>query len=110
MVLRVTAAMIWLTLFSTVVTALHRHRSFQAVDGRAIAKLSSQSGSVQTRSEEMVAWRDAGQGQGLFEGDRVATGRQSTARINFGNGRELAMGEDSQIVISAIEQGKDFNF
>jgi len=108
--LRWTLGAIWLALLTAVVLALRIQGSFFAMEGKPIAKLAFKKGYVQVRSEELVTWREVDLGNGFYEGDRVATGLNSKARISFSEGREIIVGEDSQIMITAIQQGDDYSF
>lgn len=92
----------WLLLVVGIVVALADTDSFLAVDGRSVALLEHRSGGVQVRREGLVRWQDAVERQGLFDGDRVATGRGAKARVGMGPKRSVSLGEDSQIQITAI--------
>jgi len=108
--IRATLAGVWVLLFVGVIAAIRFQGKFFSQSGQHIAHLAATAGSVQVRSEELISWRNAEQEQKLFEGDRVATGKRSRARISFSEGRDIVVGEDSQVAITAIQQGEEFSF
>lgn len=92
----------WLLLVVGIVVAISNQDRFFAVDNKAVASLTKKNGPVQVRTEGLVRWTDAIERQGLFDGDRVATGRGSTGKVSFNSGRVLDLGEDTQIQIRTI--------
>jgi hypothetical protein len=109
--LKTTLMTLWLMAVAGVVAGLYFQDRFFAIDIKAIATLDKKTGPVQARSEGLVRWRDVAEDQGLFDGDRVATGRSGRSTIGFGPGRQLNMGEDTQVQIRAILQGNgDYAF
>lgn len=65
---------------------------------------------VQFRGEDLILWTDAAGKQEFFEGDRVGTGKNSSAVIRFVNGAELALEGDTQIVISQKTDSSELGF
>lgn len=68
--------------------------------GQPIANLAASAGQVQVRPIEFEMWNFVDAGQNLFEGNVLATGESSEARVSFDNGRDLVIGPNTQIVLS----------
>lgn len=94
--------LVWLALVGSVSTAIYRQDDFFAKEGRSMARLAQKSGSVLTRGEGLVRWRETIGGQDLYDGDHLATGRGSKATISFGGNRKLRLGGETQIQITGI--------
>src|SRR4051794_3845576 len=90
---------VWLALVAGVIFALANQERFFAVEVKSIATLDKKNGSVVVRPVSLVRWKETVEKQGLQDGDRIATGRNSTTVIGFGPGRSLKLGEDSQVQI-----------
>ena len=68
--------------------------------GSAIARLAARQGTVQFRQEGVSLWLDVGAKQTFADGTLLATGGGSSARIAFLDGREILLGESSQVVLT----------
>lgn len=95
-------AVLWLLAVLSLVYAIYVQDSFFARSIPVVAKIESPKGDVVFRNENKVRWNTASAGSQLIDGDRVSTGRSSSALVSFGDGRRLIVGEDSQVVISTI--------
>lgn len=96
---------VWLLLVCGVVLAIVHQDKFFAIELHSIARLAQRSGSVMVRSEGLVRWREAVDRQSFFDGDRVATGTDAKSTIRFDEKRALMLGEDTQVQVTAIQQG-----
>ena len=75
-----------------------------------IASVSASLGKVKVRAHRRVSWKDVEAKSKLYEGDRLATEKNSGATVLFSQGRAVKVGPNSLILISAIREGSDFNF
>lgn len=100
---------IWLLLVVSVVVAIVNQDAFFAkffaLELRPIATLSKRSGQTLVRSEGLARWRDLVDQQGIFDGDRLATSADTRSTLRFDSARSIMLGEDTQIQVSAIQQG-----
>lgn len=95
----------WLVAVSVIGGVLLFEDRFFAVSGVPMAKVGMTSNSVTYRSEEDTRWKFlSDSGQLVFDGDRIATGRASSATIDFGDGRIANIGQDTTVSLSAIRQ------
>jgi hypothetical protein len=92
----------WLALVAGIMTTIAHQDRFFAVQNVAVAALEQKRGPVQVRPVGLVRWQETVEHQGLYDGDRVATGHAGAARVVFGTGRAVNLGEDTQIQITAI--------
>jgi hypothetical protein len=90
----------WLALVIPVAFAIRYQESFFAKQVPTVAEVISPKGDVGFRSDKKIRWETAANGTALVDGDRIATGKKSAALVRFKDGRELSVGEDSQLVIS----------
>lgn len=67
-----------------------------------VAEVMQSNGEVLFRGEKDIVWNEAVTGTVIVDGDRVATGKVSSARVKFIDGRSLTLGGDSQVIISTI--------
>lgn len=75
--------------------------------GQAIAKLTGRSGTVQVRREGATLWVDVGARQLFQDGTLIATGSESTAKVAFLDGREIILGESSQVILTTADDSRD---
>lgn len=95
---------VWLLLVASVIIALANQDKFFAMELHPIATLDERVGQVMARTEGLVRWREVVDHQGLYDGDRVATGGDAKSTIRFDKKRTLQLGEDTQVQITAIQQ------
>ena len=96
---------IWLVAVSAISALLFYEDKFFALSGTPIAQVGKTANHVTYRSEEDTRWKFInGSSQFLFDGDRIATGRNSQALIDFGDGRIANIGADTTVSLSAIKQ------
>jgi hypothetical protein len=101
----------WLGLVSTVIFAIYNQEIFLKKEAESIASISTKSGDVLFRQEGLVRWLDAVERQQFHDGDWVATGPSTTAKLEFRSGQVLQLGPDTQIQIRSIIQGRnDYSF
>jgi hypothetical protein len=101
-VIRWTLVAAWVAAVAGVAMALYRQDSFFAVESRPVAKIEKRRGTVLRRAEGLVRWLETRDGEGVQDGDRVATGKASSTAVGFGFGRMLVLGEESQVQITGI--------
>jgi hypothetical protein len=94
----------WAVTMGTSVVAAVRAPEFLGASGPGIAALESIGGDVQIRDGGSPLWIEAVDGQQLSSGTIVATGRRARALIRFESGHDIAVSENSQVV---IERPKD---
>ena len=95
----------WLVCLAATVGLLWHEDKFFAVGGTPVAVITKTQRDVSYRSEDDVRWKTlSDSGQNVFDGDKVATGKRSSALIDFGDGRAANVGEDSALTISSIRQ------
>lgn len=95
----------WLVCVAATVGLLWHEDKFFAVGGTPVATITKTQRDVSYRSEDDVRWKTlASSGQNVFDGDKVATGKRSSALIDFGDGRAANVGEDSGLTFSSIRQ------
>jgi hypothetical protein len=88
----------------------HEDRFF-AISGSPVANVVKTARDVTYRSEDDTRWkRITGSKQGVFDGDRIATGKSSGAVIDFGDGRAANLGEDSSLTLSTIRQSSGLTY
>jgi hypothetical protein len=88
-----TSALIW-----------HEDR-FLAVSGVPVAQIARTQRDVNYRGENDIRWkRIGGSTQKIYDGDKLATGAQSSAVIDFGDGRAANVGPDTTLALSSIRQ------
>ena len=96
---------LWLVGLSAVVALLWHEDRFFATVGVPIATISEAQRDVTYRGEDDIRWKAlGGAGQGVFDGDKLATGPKSRAIIDFGDGRAASVGPNTQMVVSSIRQ------
>lgn len=85
---------VWGLTFGLSVVALVRSSHFRMTASNlpAVALLSATSGSVQARGEDALGWAQVDKGDSLHDGDSVATGDRSSAKLKFPDGRSLDLG------------------
>lgn len=101
---------VWLLLLAGVIYLIWAEDQQQPREGKPIATLKLAQGQVQSRMEEVVVWSNVSVNHEFFEGDRVATGKNSKAKIEFDGGRTVEIGENSQIQITAIQSENNLSF
>lgn len=102
---------LWLFAVAFVIYVISVQDRFFAVETTPIAYLIESNGPVSTRPLGIMRWNAGIKGQGLQDGDYVATGRDGSAKVAFSNSQALVLGESTQIQISGIQRGnKDFTF
>jgi hypothetical protein len=101
-------AVLWVVAVVGVLLALNLEDRYFSVAGKSVAKMSQVNREVTVRSEDDLRWRPIKVKQGIYDGDKVATGPASEATIDFGEGRKGIVGPDSVVAISTIRQ-KDGN-
>lgn len=101
---------LWVLLVAGVAFLLWRGEVDQKRDGKPLAILKEAQGLVQSRADDIVVWTSISKNHRFFEGDRVATGSNSRARIEFIGGRVVEIGENTQIQITAIQGDNNLSF
>ncbi len=102
---------LWLVAVMALVTTLWHEDRFFALGGTPIAEVSKAQRDVSYRSEDDLRWKSiGGQTHAVFDGDKVATGRNSNAMMDFGDGRIAHIGEDTAVGISTIRQSKGVTY
>jgi hypothetical protein len=91
---------LWLALVIPIAYVIRYQDKFFAKQVPTVAEVISPKGDVGFRSDKKIRWETAANGTALVDGDRIAAGKKSEALVRFNDGRELSIGEDSQIVIS----------
>ena len=92
----------WLGAVGLVVFLISTQQNLSARESPIVAEVSDSKGEVLFRGEKKIVWNDAVSGTGIVDGDRVATGKVSSALVKFKDGRSLTLGSDSQVIISTI--------
>jgi hypothetical protein len=95
----------WLVAIVATGTLLWHEDKFLAVKGVPVAKVSVSKKDVNYRGENDFRWkRLSSSGQPVFDGDKLATGIDSSALIDFGDGRAASVGSESLLALSSIKQ------
>jgi len=93
---------IWGVAVLGILLAIYNIDNFTKIVQASVASVEELQGALLARSEGVVRWRDLIKGQGVFDGDTLATAETSGAKIRFDKFRALVLGEDSQVQITAI--------
>ena len=89
---------------------LHEDRFF-AISGTPVARVVKTARDVTYRSEDDTRWkRISDSKQGIYDGDRLATGKSSGVVVDFGDGRVANIGEDSTLTLSTIRQSSGLTY
>ena len=104
---RLTFISLWLLLVTAVCLAIIYKDRFFIVEARSIAQIKDLKGVAFQRSEGLVTWASIANNAPLVDGDRIATGQLSEAKIQFGPERSLILGSESQIQITSILQANE---
>lgn len=107
---RVVLFAVWASMMIVIIAGLMHEDRFFAISGKPVAYLKTAAKEVTFRTEDDVKWKAVGQRQGFFDGDRVATGTNSSARVDFGEGRSVDIDQDSIIAISSIRESTGNSF
>jgi len=108
--LKLFALVVWGLLVAAVGGAIFHQDKFFAINMKPIAHLEKKLGSVVTRPEGVMRWRDLGLNEGLYDGDVVATGDNGRVIIKLGNS-PLSLAENTQVKITGISSSsQDFSF
>ena len=67
-----------------------------------VAVLASKTRKVKGKAADAIAWGDAQTGMALAGGHAIQTFQNSEARISFGEGSELTLGENSLVVLKSF--------
>lgn len=108
--LRILLLGIWVAMVIAVIVVLIHEDRFFAVAGKPVAYLKSSTQEVTFRTEDDIKWKSVEKKQGFFDGDRIATGTLSAARVDFGEGRSVEIDQDSIIAISSIRESSGNSF
>jgi hypothetical protein len=101
----------WLLAVGGVSFFLLNEEKFFALSGTPVARVGFTKNTVSYRSEDDTRWKFiAGPGHPLFDGDRISTGVDSSAKIDFGDGRLAVVGEDTNISVRTIRQQEGLTF
>jgi hypothetical protein len=102
----------WALTFVVSVVALVRSSEIRlAAKGvPAVARLGKTNGKVQARGEDALGWASVEAGDELHDGDSVATGDASTARLEFPDGRVLDVGAGTLMEIRAQGSGANAEY
>lgn len=97
----------WGLLFGLSVYALVRSSDLRlsARNLPSVAKLGKTDGQVQARGEDALGWARIDAGEDLHDGDSIATGESSAARLEFPDGRALDLGAGTLLEIRAKGTG-----
>ncbi len=100
----------WFFMTFLILFAISYEDKYFAISGVPVATVSQLNRDVTVRSEDDIRWRPSKLQQGLFDGDKLATGADSGAVINFGDGKKGVLGPDTIVSINSIKQknGKSF--
>lgn len=90
----------WFALMAVSVGYAVRAPDMTSATGAAIAQLTERQGTVQYRQEGVTLWLDVGSKQSFSDGTLIATGAKSEATVAFRDGREIVLGESSQVVLT----------
>jgi hypothetical protein len=89
---------------ATSVLIWHEDR-FLAISGVPVAQIARTQKDVNYRGENDIRWkRLSGSKQDIYDGDKLATGAQSSTVIDFGDGRAANVGPDTTLGLSSIKQ------
>jgi hypothetical protein len=95
----------WMVAITATAALLWQEERFLAVGGVPVAQITRTQKDVNYRGENDIRWRRLGAGkQYVYDGDKIATGKQSLALIDFGDGRAANVGADTTMAISSIKQ------
>ena len=95
----------WMVAITATSALLWQEERFLAVGGIPVAQITRTQKDVTYRGENDIRWKRLGAGkQYVYDGDKIATGKQSLALIDFGDGRAANVGSDTTMAISSIKQ------
>jgi hypothetical protein len=92
----------WAVAVGLLIFFISKHQGFSARGNPVVAEILKVKGEVQFRSEKKIVWNEASKGTGIVDGDRIATGKFSSAEVKFKDGRSIVLGTDSQVIVSTI--------
>lgn len=104
------AIALWVALVLLVCYGLRSQDRYFATTGKPIAFLKRTNEGVTYRGEDDLRWRNASRQQGFHDGDRLATGKQGGATIDFGEGRRGELGPDTIVGINSIQSSNGNSF
>jgi len=96
------ALFFWLTAIGLLVFLISSHQIYTAKVPKVVAVVLQSKGEVFFRGEKNIVWHEAYRGAGIIDGDRIATGKGSAALVKFTDGRSLALGSHSHVIVSTI--------
>lgn len=101
----------WLVAIGATAAIIWHEDQFLAVSGVPIARIARAIKDVNYRGENDIRWkRINAERQGVFDGDRLATGKQSEAMIDFGDGRAAHVGPETNLTLSSIKQASGLTY
>ena len=102
---------LWIVSLASITYLLINEDRFFAISGAPVANVIRSNHDVTYRSESDTRWKSIGGVlQGVFDGDKVATGPNSQATIDFGDGRAANIGEETSITLSTIRQSTGMTY
>lgn len=102
---------VWLVAIAATAVIIWHEDQFLAVGGVPIARITQTIKDVNYRSESDIRWkRINAERPGIFDGDRLATGKQSEAMIDFGDGRAAHVGPETNLTLSSIKQASGLTY
>lgn len=101
---------VWFCMVAGIIVGLSFEDRFFAISGKPVAVLSYSNAGTTFRAEDDVKWKPVAKAQGFFDGDRVATGPTSKAKVSFGEGRLVELAPDTIIAISSIREASGNSF
>lgn len=92
----------WLLLVIGLGALIFDRSRFHALERKPVATLIGRSGAVQVREAGSTRWMEGFDGQGLFDGDQLATSSGAAAEVAFKPGQMLRLAEDTQVAFLTI--------
>jgi hypothetical protein len=99
---RLAVFVVWTAAVALVIFALFGEQEFRAAKPLPVATLDKKRGAAWVRTEGDTNWLEVSERHEFIDGDRIASGSKSRLRITFGSGREVTLGEDTQVRLMSI--------
>ena len=101
----------WIVAITATATLLWHQDEFLAVSGVPVAQIVRIEKDVNYRGENDIRWKHLRDGkQSIYDGDKLATGTQSSAMIDFGDGRAAMIGAETTMGLSSIKQASGMTY
>lgn len=106
---RVISSAFILLLLLLVLVNVYDFNSFGSAENQ-IGQIQELTNNTRVKSNQKVLWQNARKQQGIHVGDKIFTGRKSTAKVQLGKQGGFSLGENSLVEFQTINREKIANF